>query len=307
MGPTLVSVPERFAADTLAREGEAARPWLARLPELVAERCVRWGLRVAGDPMHGYLALVVPVLRGDERYALKVSWLDGETVNEAAALALWQGGGAVRLLEADATSGALLLEWLDPRRCLADADLGVAVPVAGRLLRRLAVPVPAEWPAPPVPGLRQWALDLAAELPGRWRATGRPFPERRLGAAVEVATALAPRAGGLLANRDMHYQNVLAGEREPWLVIDPKVMRGDAEFGLAPLLWRRLREAGGPGGLRRRFDALVDEAGLDAELARGWTLLRAEGYQLWGLNLGLTEDPLLCATVIDWLSLADRP
>jgi streptomycin 6-kinase len=304
---TRIRVPERFAADTLTREGEAARPWLARLPELVGELCVRWGLRVTGDPMHGYLALVVPVLRDDARYALKVSWIDDETVNEAAALALWNGGGAARLLDADDTAGALLLEWLDPRRRLADADLSVAVPVAGRLLRRLAVPVPAEWSARPVPGLRQWALDLAAELPGLWRATGRPFPERRLDAAIEVATALAPRAGGLLANRDMHYQNVLAGEREPWLVIDPKVMRGDAEFGLAPLLWRRLEEAGGPAGLRRRFDALVDEAGLDAELARGWTLLRAVDYQLWGLNLGLTEDPVRCAAVIDWLSLTDRP
>lgn len=307
MRVTLIRVPERFAADTLTREGEAARPWLARLPGLAGELCVRWGLRVTGDPMHGYMALVVPVLRGDARCALKVSWIDGETVNEAAALALWDGGGAVRLLDADGTAGALLLEWLDPRRSLAEADLSVAVPVAGRLLRRLAVPVPAGWPGRPVPGLRQWALDLAAELPGRWRATGRPFHGRRLDAAVEVATALAPRTGGVLANRDMHYHNVLAGEREPWLVIDPKVMRGDAEFGLAPLLWRRLGEAGGPAGLRRRFDALVDEAGLDAELARGWTLLRAVDYQLWGLNLGLTEDPALCATVIDWLSLTGRP
>ena len=304
---TLIGVPERFAAETLTREGEAARTWLARLPELVGELCVRWGLRVTGDPMHGYMALVVPVHRGDARCALKVSWLDDETVNEAAALALWSGGGAVRLLGADDTAGALLLEWLDPRRRLAEADLSVAVPVAGRLLRRLAVAVPAEWPARPVPGLRQWALDLAAELPGLWRATGRPFPERRLDAAVEVAAALAPRAGGLLANRDMHYGNVLAGEREPWLVIDPKVMRGDAEFGLAPLLWRRLEEAGGPAGLRRRFDALVDEAGLDAELACGWALLRAVDYQLWGQSLGLTEDPALCATVIDWLSLTGRP
>jgi streptomycin 6-kinase len=105
----------------------------------------------------------------------------------------------------------------------------------------------------------------------------------------------------------MHYQNVLAGEREHWLVIDPKVMRGDAEFGLAPLLWRRLEEADGPAGLRRRFDTLVAEAGLDAELARGWTLLRAVDYQQWGLNLGLTEDPALCATVVNWLSLADGP
>lgn len=193
---TLIRVPEGFAADTLTREGEAARTWLARLPELVGELCVRWGLRVTGDPMHGYMALVVPVLRGDARCALKVSWIDDETVNEAAALALWNGGGAVRLLDADDTAGALLLEWLDPRRRLAEADLSVAVPVAGRLLRRLAVPVPAGWPGRPVPGLRQWALDLAAELPGLWRATGRPFPERRLDEAVEVAAALAPRAGG---------------------------------------------------------------------------------------------------------------
>jgi streptomycin 6-kinase len=292
--------------DTLSREGDAARPWLAQLPELVAELCVRWGLRVSGDPMHGYIALVVPVRRGNARHALKVSWVDDETVNEAAALALWNGGGAVRLLDADDAAGALLLEWLDPRRRLSDADLSVAVPVAGRLLRRLAVPVPAEWPGRPVPGLRQWALELAAELPMLWLAKGRPFPERHLDAAVAVATAFAPSACGLLVNRDMHYQNVLAGEREPWLVIDPKVMRGDAEFGLAPLLWRRLEEADGPAGLRRRFDTLVAEAGLDRELARGWTLLRAVDYQLWGLNRGFTEDAARCATVIDWLSLADR-
>src|ERR1700685_1785281 len=65
-----------------------------------------------------------------------------------------------------------------------------AVPVAGRLLRRLAIPVPAEWPARPVPGLRQWALDLAAELPRMWSATGRPFPRRLLDAVVEGATVL---------------------------------------------------------------------------------------------------------------------
>jgi streptomycin 6-kinase len=193
---TLISVPEGFAAGTLTREGEAARMWLARLPELVGELCVRWGLRVTGDPTHGYMALVVPVLRGDARCALKVSWIDHETVNEAAALALWNGGGAVRLLDADDTAGALLLGWLDPRRRLAEADLSIAVLVAGRLLRRLAVPVPAGWPGRLVPELGQWALDLAAELPGLWQAAGRPFPKRRLDEAVEVAAALAPRAGG---------------------------------------------------------------------------------------------------------------
>ena len=30
--------------------------------------------------------------------------------------------------------------------------------------------MPAKWPARPVPRLGQWALGLAAELPGLWRA-----------------------------------------------------------------------------------------------------------------------------------------
>ena len=114
---TRISMPEGFATDTVTREGEAARPWLARLPDLVADLCGRWGLRVTGDPMHGYMALVVPVRRGNARYALKVSWLDGETVNEAAALALWDGGGAVRLLEADEKAGAATPSSASRRCC----------------------------------------------------------------------------------------------------------------------------------------------------------------------------------------------
>ena len=220
-------------------------------------------------------------------HALKVSWAGDETVNEAAALALWSGGGAVRLIDADVTAGALLLEWLDPRRLLEEEALTVAVPVAGRLLRRLTVPVPAKWPVRPVPRLQQWALDLVAELPGLWQATGRPFPKRRLEAAVEVATALAPRASGLLANRDMHHWNVLAGEREPWLVIDPKVMRGDAEFGLAPLLWRRLREAGGPAGLRRRFDPACKDRG------SGRLTWRIAGERQCGVSVNDHDLPLI--------------
>jgi streptomycin 6-kinase len=48
-------------------EGEPGRRWIASLPELVEALCADWGLAVDGAPMHGFVALVVPVLRGDER------------------------------------------------------------------------------------------------------------------------------------------------------------------------------------------------------------------------------------------------
>lgn len=301
-----VTVPERFADDTLAREGEVARDWLDGLPALFSELCERWNLSLDGPPMHGYLGMVVPVTRDGEDYVLKVSWVCEETRTEAVALSAWDGDGAVRLLAVDPAAGAMLLERLDPRRSLNCQSLGVAVPAAGRLLRRLAVPVPAA-AAHMLPSLGAWAGRFSTELPGRWQALGQPFPRPLLDEAVELAAALAPAPDALLVNRDLHYANVLAGEREPWLVIDPKVVTGAAEFGLAPLLWRRLHQAGGPSGLRYRLAALIDAAELDTELTRAWTLLHVISYWLWSLEAGLTRDPVRCETVTGWLALARLP
>jgi streptomycin 6-kinase len=58
-------------------------------------------------------------------------------------------------------------------------------------------------------------------------------------------------------------------------------MSGDPHYEPAPMLWNRMEELGGPGavgsvrdGLRRRFHALVDAAGLDEARARDWVVVR---------------------------------
>jgi streptomycin 6-kinase len=305
----VISVPERFATDTLTREGEAAREWLETLPVVVSELCERWDLRLDGPPMHGYQGLAIPVTRAGEDCVLKVSWLRDETVLEAAALSIWDGDGAVRLLTDDRTAGAMLLERLDPRRSLNVQGLGVAVPAAGRLLRRLAVPaaaVPAA-AAGSLPALGAWAARLSAELPDRWRAAGQPFPRPLLDEAVELAAALAPEAGSLLVNRDLRYAKVLAAQREPWLVIAPKPIIGDIEFGVAPLLWHRFHQAGGLSGLRYRLAALIDAAELDNDRTRAWTLLHVIHYWLWGRGVGRATDPARCEAITTWLALARLP
>ena len=38
---------------------------------------------------------------------------------------------------------------------------------------------------------------------------------------------------------------MLAGDREPWLVIDPKPMSGDPHYEVAPMLWNRFEELAG--------------------------------------------------------------
>ncbi len=73
--------------------------------------------------------------------------------------------------------------------------------------------------------------------------------------------------GGRLLHADLHYANVLAGDREPWLAIDPKPLSGDPHYELLPMLWNRWDElAAAPrgvrDGVRLRFHTLVDVAGL---------------------------------------------
>ncbi|WP_051898504.1 aminoglycoside phosphotransferase family protein [Sciscionella sediminilitoris] len=100
-------------------------------------------------------------------------------------------------------------------------------------------------------------------------APGLPEPIRD--EAIGVCRELGPGAKSYLINEDLHYHNVLAADREPWLVIDPLIVAGDREFGLAPLLWGRLEES----STHRILDALIEIERLDADRARAWTFAGA--------------------------------
>ena len=282
--------PVEFAAQASV-EGRA---WIAALPALLDRLCRRWRLQVEdGVAARGYHGVVIPVRRGAERCVLKICWPADRAVDEARALAAWRGQGAVLLLEADPAVGALLLERLDATRTLDSLDLGAAAEVAGRLLRRLAVPAP-DWVRP----LRAVAADIEASLPGRQEHLGRPVPEGWFATADGLAHDLGASAGDRLVHGDLHYGNVLAGHREPWLAIDPKPVAGDPEHAVPELLWTRADELKDAAAIRRLLAVLADSGELDGEKARGWAIVRCVDYWLWGLENGLTEDPKRCRRIL---------
>src|SRR5262245_53824450 len=117
----------------------------------------------------------------------------------------------------------MLLERLDHKRNLDSLPIDEAATVAGRLRARLSRPAPDG-----LPTLESLAAGWVAEL-----SQNRALPKRIIDAAVGICRELGPGADKYLVNDDQHYHNVLAGTREPWLVIDPRVYVGDREFGLA--------------------------------------------------------------------------
>lgn len=290
----MIVVPARFAAWRSQLGGAAGRRWISELPGLVEQLCAEWSLTVEDPaPRHGGLGLVVMVRRAGVPLALKVSWQETSTHDQEVALAAWDGRGAVQLVEAAPDRGALLLERLDPGRTLHDLELWTAAELAGRLIRRLSVPAP--------PGLRTLstvAAEMALHLARRQQALGDPVPRAWLDAARGLAQELGERPVGVLVHADLHYGNVLAGRREPWLAIDPRAIDGSPEFSVPELLWTRADDLVDGAAVRRLVRVLADSGELDHEIARGWAVARCVDYWLWGLESGLTEDPVRCEKVL---------
>ena len=264
-----------------AGRGPEWAAFVDRLPRLARELVDDWGLVADGAPRHGHGSLVLPVRRDGEPAVLKLAFPDDEGEHEALALQRLGGEGAVQLLSADPHRRALLLERLHVTDLDSLPVLEACEVVAG-LYSRLHVPPP--------PQLRSVGSYLDRWTPAL-RALPRdaPVPHRMVEQALSLVAGLFTADGPVvMVHGDLHYDNVLAAEREPWLAIDPKPMAGDPHYELAPMLWNRWEEAVATGNLRfalrRRFHTLVDAAGLDEELARDWVVVRMVYNALWELE-----------------------
>ncbi len=214
--------------------------------------------------------LVAPAVAADGVEAvLKIQKPHRESEHEAAALELWDGDGAIRLLAHDPERHALLLERCVPGTSLAEAGEDAALDVFVDLLLRLWKPAGA--PFRPLADEAAWWVEY---LPRQdWSAA----PDL-LEAALEALRDLPGTQGEqVLLHQDLHAENVLAAEREPWLAIDPKPLVGEREFGIAPVV-RSFELGHSKRDVLYRFDRLTSELGLDRERARRWTIAQTVAW-----------------------------
>ncbi|GAA1598467.1 streptomycin 6-kinase [Kribbella sancticallisti] len=266
-----VEIPAEFRK--VASRGPEWASWLDGLPRLTRELLDGWGLRVDGDSAYGNCALVVPVRTADGTAAvLKVQFPHWEAETEHLALRIWDGNGAIRLLRADPRRFAMLLERAQARD-LTTVDAIEACELVASLYERLHVPAGPQFK--PLSAEMKRLSEELLQLPA-----SAPVPRRYVEQAASLASDFAadPDTDGRLIHTDLHYFNVLAADREPWLVIDPKPLSGDPHYEVAPLLWNRWDELAAAHdlriALRSRFYAVIDTAGLDEDRARAWVIVR---------------------------------
>jgi streptomycin 6-kinase len=284
----------------MASRGPEWARWVDRLPRRLDGLLREWELAPDGWSMHGYCSVVVPVRTGDAQPAvLKVAFdVDQESEHEPLVLRHWGGRGAVRLLRADPHRRAMLLERLHQEDLTTVPDLE-ACEVVAALYPRLHLPALPQL-LTVTSYVERWS-DALAGMPRK-----APIPRRMVEQALALARNLVadPASTGVIVHGDLHYLNVLASDREPWLVIDPKPMSGDPHFELAPMLWNRMEELGDAvrTGVRRRFHTLVDAAGLDEARARDWVIVRMVLNAHWAVEDAERADRDLSAEERDWIT-----
>ena len=275
-------LPASFLA--FSTRSDSWAQWLAELPRLIRGVLADWSLTPDGEVRSGQAAVALPVRTATGGAAVaKFGWPHPESEHEHLALRAWGGRGAVRLLQADPRRSVLLLERADAERDLTTVPVLEACEVVAGLyplLHRPAIP----------------QLDRLSDHAARWAdalarlRADRLVPRRYVDQAAGLARTFAadPATDGRLLHTDLHYLNVLAAEREPWLVIDPKPLSGEPAYEVAPMLWNRWDEAVASGNLRNaildRLYALVDAAGLDEDRVRAWVVVREMVNVLWALT-----------------------
>lgn len=307
MAPDLSFEPPQRLVRALAKppQDPAATAWLADLPQLLRRQLGHWQLTVERVVTPGGRSSVVVLVRqaDGEPAALKLPAPLPATAQEPAALAHWNGRGAVRLLRSETTEWgtALLLERLRPEVSLRSLPEPKADLEAASMVRRLWVPPPADHPFATV-------ADRTART-AAWLREAAPTEVLPLvDEALELRRALLADAGkGLLLHGDFRQGSVLAAdtERARWLTVGPEPVVGEPAYDLARLVRDRLHDLFASGGAaavaRRRVARLADALEVDRERLRQWAFYRAVESGVRHLAAGDRTDGELLLEFAGWL------
>ena len=308
-GSTSLNIPGRLRSRALGVAG--GERWLTELPDTVAHLSNAWNRTrqpafpdchvswvAAADSVHGPAVVKIPMPP-----AVSLGTLLGDSRGgEATALRLWEGRGAVRLLDHDPTSGAMLIERCLPGTSLDGHDSAAADVIAAQLLSRLHE-IDGDGA---LPSLADRAQQLRVTVASRAERLRSPIDGWLVDTAVDVLGVLAePGPDEVVLHGDFHHHNILRAGRGEWLAIDPLPAQGDPAYDLVQYsLFRQgdladpardwlpviehlcsLTEADTDRVLAWTFARLVTDAIAALETGTSITELEAEHGDLWTARL----------------------
>lgn len=287
-----MNLPASFIQNQIDSNGERGRAWIEQLPANITFCEARWHITV-GAPFGLSMNFAAPATHDNGTpLVLKIiaPYLDAD--NEYLVLQHYAGHGAIRLLERDETTGAMLLE-----RCLPGDELATLFPlhdddasaIAGEVMRKLWHPLPDDHPFPTLAEF----TDVMDRFDSLCDGAPPPMEPHVVDAAKQLRRDLLSSAPEtVLLHGDFHHHNVLRAQREPWLVIDPKGVAGERAYEPSPMFYNPLGDwhggiADGVKFVRRRAEIISERAGLDLQRVLSWAVVQGVIADAWTWDTGI--------------------
>lgn len=275
---------DAFVQTITSAYGEKGSQWINDLTNLI-ERCTqKWTLsevKTIPNLTYNYVAYA---LRAGKPVVLKLRCNKHELEKEVSALQAFASYGVARMLNIDYALGAMLLECVQPGSSLVSLvpskDMQ-ATEIAARVLHRLH--------QAPIPDNKKFQT-LEHVLPkfDTEFAALSPFIEC---ARMLRAHLLATQPREVLLHGDFHHDNILLGENNRWLVIDPEGLIGDPGYDMGLFIRNPLALLLDQSEVKQlilnRIKDFSEFFGYDKERLRQWTYLQAISSAYWSLADGL--------------------
>ncbi len=282
-----MQIPEGLSETVERVHGAPGRQWLTTLPALLQECRERWSLELdlPFEDLSYHLVLPGRLMDG-KQIVLKLGVPCPELTTEAAALDLFQGRGAVRLLDHESSRGILLMDRLTPGTPIYKMQgEREATSTAARLMKRL-------WRAPPAdhvfPSLAFW-FQAFERLRKRFAGGSSPFPEELITRAERSFGELNESSdASVILHGDLHHANILLSAEGEWLAIDPKGILGDPGYEVGAFMLNRLPVGAANAELvemfRERLSIFSNELGINRQRLTRWAFCHAVLSALWDLE-----------------------
>lgn len=254
-----------------------------------------WDLHILQPYKNVTQNFVAPVVSKTHGPAvLKVAFNSFMFERECLALRLFDGRGAVRVLEWNSSLCSMLLERAAPGLPMA-LDWDEQTEAFCSLLNSLWTPADETCGLPSVAyEARARVQDLSRMLSlfGDGNCSDRRTTITR---AIETLERLvSSNEEQFLVHGDLHADNMLSSHRLPWLSIDPIGCVGERAFDACTLFREEttfLRKASNPRELtKRRLRTLSRECELDEDRLRAWSFVEAVRIQGWLYSIGMSTD-----------------
>ena len=275
---------QKFINLQINLHGQEGLHWIDKLPEIVTDLKNKWDLKIGEEFELSYNYVVSATRKARENAVLKIYFPeDPEYENQLNCLKVFNGDGAIKVLDYDNEKFAILLEQAIPGKTLSSLnDEEKETLIFCNTVKKL-------WKKPEVSNFENISKDLNDF---DWYFNNsekcKDLDFETVKKAQDKFKSLVDSQKDLyLLHSDLHHENILESKRG-WLAIDPKGVIGEREYEITAFMRNPIKRAENnlltKDILLKRLEIITKELNLNRQRIIDWSFAQTILSVIWSFQ-----------------------